>query len=51
MFKDSEGRKAPVIKFNVNMEDCPTCDFLEYACICDHDHDDQDHGEEEKSKK
>ncbi len=30
-------------KFNLNMEDCPTCDYLEYACTCDHAH---DHGDE-----
>ncbi|MGJ8697317.1 MAG: hypothetical protein ACSHYF_13450 [Verrucomicrobiaceae bacterium] len=30
------------IKFNVNMADCPTCDHLEYACTCDHDHDDHE---------
>ena len=53
MFKDSEGKKVPTIKFNVNMANCPTCDFLEYACTCDHGHDDDghDHGEEEKAKK
>ena len=29
---------SPVInaKFQANMLDCPTCDYLEYACICDH---------------
>ena len=41
MFKDSEGKKVPNIKFNVDLNDCPTCDFLEYACTCDHDHDDE----------
>ncbi|MDB4500688.1 hypothetical protein N9224_00725 [Akkermansiaceae bacterium] len=30
------------IKFNVNMADCPTCEFLEYACTCEHDHDDHE---------
>lgn len=25
-------------KFNLNLEDCPTCDNLEYACTCDHAH-------------
>lgn len=30
---------APVIeKFNLNLSDCPTCDFKEYACACDHEH-------------
>lgn len=23
-------------KFNLNLNDCPSCDFLEYACTCDH---------------
>jgi len=26
------------IKFILDLADCPTCDYLEYACICDHDH-------------
>ncbi|YCM45767.1 hypothetical protein V2O64_07040 [Verrucomicrobiaceae bacterium 227] len=46
MFKNGEGKAAKPIKFNVNMEQCPTCDFLEYACICDHEgegHEDHDH--------
>jgi len=28
-------------KFNLDFSDCPTCDYLEYACICghgEHDH-------------
>lgn len=25
-----------VSKFNLNLSDCPTCDFREYACICEH---------------
>lgn len=25
-------------KFNLNLEDCPTCDNKEYACTCDHAH-------------
>ncbi|MGJ8677056.1 MAG: hypothetical protein ACSHX0_06040 [Akkermansiaceae bacterium] len=35
-------------KFNLNMSDCPTCDFAEYNCTCDHgaegDDDHKDHG-------
>lgn len=23
-------------RFQVNMSECPTCDYREYACICDH---------------
>ena len=26
------------LKFVLNLMDCPTCDYLEYACICDHEH-------------
>lgn len=24
-------------KFNVNLSECPTCDYQEYACVCEHD--------------
>ena len=27
-----------VVKFNLNLEDCPTCDNKEYACECAHAH-------------
>jgi hypothetical protein len=33
-------------KFNLNLSECPTCDFKEYACICEHgeeDHSGHDH--------
>ena len=36
-FKGEKNYKA-LVRFNVNMEDCPTCEFLEYACTCDHVH-------------
>ncbi len=48
-FKGEKNYKARV-KFNVNMEDCPTCDFLEYACICDHDHAGEDHEDHDDKK-
>lgn len=38
-------------KFNLNMSDCPTCDFQEYACICEHGedgHEGHDHSKHEK---
>lgn len=35
--------KKETIKLNLNLEDCPTCDFLEYACTCDHGGDGDDH--------
>lgn len=25
-------------KFNLNLEECPTCNNKEYACTCDHEH-------------
>ena len=46
-FKNAKGQKTNV-KFNVNMADCPTCDFLEYACTCEHEHEGEgghDHGD------
>ena len=51
MFKNAKGQKSNV-KFNVNMADCPTCDFLEYACTCDHDddHEGHDHAEHNDHK-
>jgi len=51
-FKDAEGKamSAEPIKFNVDLSDCPTCDYLEYACTCDHSHD-HDHDHEEDAKK
>lgn len=38
-------------KFDVNLSDCPSCDYLEYACTCDHDHDDHDHDDDAAKKK
>ncbi len=47
--KASEDAESVVEKFQLNLKDCPTCDFNEYACICDHEHDhDHDHKHEEK---
>ncbi len=43
--------KTVTEKFTVNLNDCPTCEYKEYACICDHDHDhDHDHKKEKKKK-
>ena len=55
-----EGKELPIVlqvkmtpdaktvteKFNVNLADCPTCEFKEYACICEHGHEGHDHGHE-----
>ena len=52
-----EGNKYPVImtmkmnpdaapvreKFILDLSSCPTCDYLEYACICGHHHGDHGH--------
>jgi hypothetical protein len=35
--KPDSGAKAVYEKFNLNLEKCPTCKYLEYACACDHD--------------
>ncbi len=39
--REKEGAKAVTEKFNLNLNDCPTCKNKEYACTCAH-------GEEEK---
>lgn len=36
--KASPDAKTVTEKFNIDFSDCPTCDFKEYACTCDHDH-------------
>ena len=28
--------EAVTAKFQCNLMDCPTCDYKEYACVCDH---------------
>ena len=35
--KSAAGEKSVRDKFNLNMEQCPTCSNKEYACTCDHD--------------
>jgi hypothetical protein len=42
--------KNVIEKFNLNLNDCPTCDYKEYACTCDHgddDHEGHDHAKGE----
>ena len=34
--KTNANAKAVYEKFNLNLEKCPTCKYLEYACICEH---------------
>lgn len=35
--KGSDGKKINV-RINLNLIQCKTCDYLEYACTCDHEH-------------
>jgi len=43
--KTAPDAKTVMEKFNLNLADCPTCDYKEYACTCDHgdDHEGHDH--------
>jgi hypothetical protein len=34
--KASPDAKTVTEKFNLNLEQCPTCKYKEYACTCDH---------------
>ena len=45
--KATPDAKTVIAKFQANLKDCPTCDFKEYACACDHGHahGDHDHGD------
>lgn len=36
--KGAPDDKAATVKFNLNLEQCPTCENKEYACTCDHAH-------------
>ncbi len=38
----TKGAKAVTEKFNLNLEQCPTCKNKEYACTCEHAHDHKD---------
>jgi len=43
----SSGSKVIREKFNLNLSQCPTCNYKEYACVCEHGEDDDegdDHG-------
>lgn len=47
--KPKSDAKTVIEKFNLNLSDCPTCDYKEYACTCDHGedgHEGHDHGKE-----
>jgi hypothetical protein len=48
--KTSPDAESAMAKFNLNLADCPTCDYLEYACTCDHsgDHEGHDHDHDHK---
>ena len=35
--------KTVIEKFSLNLSDCPGCDYLEYACTCDHGDEEDGH--------
>lgn len=42
--KPTPDAETVIEKFNLNLVDCPTCDYQEYACTCEHgDHEGHDH--------
>jgi len=43
--KPDKASKSVREKFNLNLSDCPTCDFKEYACICAHGEEAGEHGD------
>jgi hypothetical protein len=51
--REKEGAKAVTEKFNLNLNDCPTCKNKEYACTCEHgdDHKDGDGHDHKTDKK
>ncbi len=41
--------KFKTLRLQMNLTDCPTCDYKEYACTCDHHHGhDHDHDKDHK---
>jgi len=45
--KETPSSKTVRERFNLNLSECPTCDYKEYACVCEHgadDHEGHDHG-------
>lgn len=49
--REKEGAKALTEKFNLNLNDCPTCKHQEYACTCEHAHKDGDGHDHDNEKK
>jgi hypothetical protein len=43
--KTTAKAKAVLEKFNLNLDKCPTCKYLEYACTCEHAADDHKEGD------
>ena len=39
--KPTKKGKKVTAKFNVDLNDCPTCKYKEYACTCEHSHDEK----------
>lgn len=48
--KNKSGEKTVIEKFTMDFSPCPTCEYLEYACTCDHGHDDHDHDHDHEKK-
>lgn len=47
--KATADAKTVLEKFQMNLEGCPTCEYKEYACVCDHAHGHgHDHGDDAK---
>ncbi|MCP5541434.1 MAG: hypothetical protein H7A53_11900 [Akkermansiaceae bacterium] len=42
--KTARDARTVIEKFNLNLDQCPTCQFREYACVCEHDHDHDEKG-------
>ena len=49
--KTAKDAKTVNAKFNVNLNDCPSCDYKEYACTCDHGDEGDDHEGHDHEKK
>jgi hypothetical protein len=48
--KTSADAKSVTEKFNLNLDQCPTCDHKEYACICEHGGEEKEGAAKPKSK-
>ncbi|MEM9157626.1 MAG: hypothetical protein AAGB46_01150 [Verrucomicrobiota bacterium] len=37
-FIASAGKEPVMERLNLNLSECPSCDYKEYACVCNHSH-------------